>query len=280
MNNPILRGSETVAYRDPACIYAGGVYRLFFTLSVKKDGYMYNSLALSESKDLEHWSEPRQITRDSLSENYCSPGNILCHNGEYLICVSSYPMPLPFAQRPYADETARLYFIRTADFVHFSSPELIRAKGDVPMEDMGRMIDPYVFRDRDDPALFHLFFKQNGVSHAHSRDLQNWVYDGHIDGGENACVVLKDGIYHLFHSPANGIGHKISRDLITWEDCGIMTLEQDRWDWAQGRLTAGFVMEHPQETGKYLLFFHGSRRDVFPETHGEAVLGLVVLESL
>jgi hypothetical protein len=41
----------------------------------------------------------------------------------------------------------------------------------------------------------------------------------------------------------------------------LITLGQKDWVWAQGRLTAGFVLDarHVPQVGKYLMFFHGSR---------------------
>lgn len=283
MKNPILCGNAEIAYRDPACIYTDGLFRLFFTISRKRGGYMYNSLGYSESVDLENWSEPRQITEDDLQKNYCSPGNILKVGEEYLICVTSYPMPFPYSERSCADDSARLFLIATRDFHEYSKPVLIHAKGDIPVQEMGRMIDPYIFRDRVDASLYHLFFKQNGVSHSVSRDLQHWEYVGRIDGGENSCVVERDGAYHLFHSPKTGIGHKVSRDLKAWVDRGVENLGQSEWDWASGRLTAGFVMERPAEfTGvpeNYIVFFHGSRADSVPETHGDASLGIAFTDD-
>ena len=280
MKLPIFKGTAELAYRDPACIYVDGTFYLFMTISRKSDGYMYNTLGLSESRDLIRWTEPRSITVTDRTQNYCSPGNILRVGDEYWICVTSYPMPDPYEVRSYATDDARLFFIKTKDFQSFSAPELILAKGDTPREAMGRMIDPYIFRDRDDDGLYHLFFKQNGVSHAHSRDLIHWEYDGRMNGGENACVVLHDGLYYLIHSPENGIGLKVSKDLTAWEDRGVQTLGQSRWEWASGRITAAFAMEAPRDyPRRYLVFFHGSRADSFPETHGSASIALAATDD-
>ena len=120
---------------------------------------------------------------------------------------------------------------------------------------MGRMIDPYLLFD-ESTGLWNCFYKQNGVSRSVSRDLSHWEYCGHTDGGENSCVVEKDGRFYLFHSPQNGIGVKVSDDLAHWQDVGeVLTLGQAGWDWARGRITAGFVL--PAEGG-WLMFFHGT----------------------
>jgi len=135
------------------------------------------------------------------------------------------------------------------------------------------MIDPFVFSDGN---VYHLFFKQNGVSVSHSTDLENWTFMGNIDGGENACVIRDGGRYLLIHSPENGIGIKESCDLKEWKDIGIYTLDQEHWDFAGGRLTAAFAMPAEHACGwKYIVFFHGSRADSKPETHGAASLAFI-----
>lgn len=64
----------------------------------------------------------------------------------------------------------------------------------------------------------------------------------------------------MFHSPSNGIGIKCSPNLVNWTDQGSMiTLGQNEWQWAKGRITAGTVISlknNPE--AKYLMFFHGS----------------------
>jgi len=274
----IFKGNETVAYRDPACYYFEGRYHLFFTLSIKKEGYIYNHVATSQSCNLFDWTPPQIITETDKLKNYCSPGNVIKHNDEYLICITSYPMPVPFLECSYADNTARLYMIRTKDFKSFSAPEKIYAKGKkCRFENEGRMIDPFLF-EKD--GEFLLFFKQNGISLSVSTDLENWEFRDSIPGGENTCILKKEENFLLIHSPNNGIGLKESTDLKTWEDKGVHTLEQQNWDWSSGRLTAGFAMESNGETKyKYVLFFHGSKQESFPETHGDATLACVFTDD-
>lgn len=273
----LFEGNDRFAYRDPACFYKDGTYYLFFTACEKENGFMCSQVAMSQSQDLAHWSNPRMITPRNINLNFCSPGNVVEHNGEYVLCFCSYPMPFLYAQQYYADETARLFTMRTKDFQTFSEPELLRAKGDVPREDMGRMIDPFILPFKDE---FYLFFKQNGVSLSRSKDLVHWQYMGHAQAGENACVIPYQGQYLLIHSPENGIAFSVSHDLQNWTELSLTTLNQANWPWAAGRITAGFVMEAPSETGyRYLLFFHGSR-DVFPETHGNASVALAFTNDL
>lgn len=267
----IFEGNDRYAYRDPACTLVDGVYYLFFTVSEKQNSYMYNYLAMSKSTDLKEWSKPRILTEKNLLANYTSPGNIIKKNGEYIICLCSYPLPEPYADRWYANDDARLYTIRTKDFITFSQAELLNPKGDIPPNKIGRMIDPFIVCHNG----YKLFFKQNGrIAMSESRDLKNWKYIGEAEGGENACVIKQGDEFILVHSPENGIGFKRSADMKKWEDMHIVTLGQDKWEWAKGRITAGFIMEAPEDFRyKYILFFHGSR-DIFPETHGNATLAM------
>ena len=271
----IFKGNEKYAYRDPACIFVGGVYHLFFTVSEKCDGYMYNFVAHSTSLDLKSFSAPEIITERDKTKNFCSPGCVIRYGNKYLICVTSYPMPEPFCERWFADESARLFFIETEDFVHFSKPERIYPKGKDCIDE-GRMIDPYVIEDKNDAGRFLLLFKQNGVSISESRDLVNWKYLVSIDGGENACVLnLSDG-YLMLHSPENGIGVMTSENLTDWKELGVILPPETKEPWASGRLTAAFAMKNPSTSvkHKYIVFFHGSRADSYPETHGAASLAM------
>ena len=89
----------------------------------------------------------------------------------------------------------------------------------------------------------------------------------------------------MFDSPRNGIGIRVSDDCLHWEDTGrLLTLGQKDWPWAQGRLTAGAVIDitgifSPEQT--WLMVFHGSgpedERTMF-DTH--ASLGLAWSQDL
>jgi hypothetical protein len=272
----VFHGNDRFAYRDPACCFVDNTCCLFFTLSEKDGDFLYNRLAMSRSTDLKNWSEPVLLTDRDLSTNYCSPGNVLRQGDDYVLCFTSYPMPFPLSERWTGDETARLFTMRTKDFVHFSQPQLLNPKGDLPQEALGRMIDPFIF---EHDSRYYLFFKQNGVSLSTSEDLVRWDYQGHTDCGENACVLRQDDEFLLIHSPQNGIAFSRSNDLLTWRPAGLTTLGQSNWPWAEDRITAGFAMEAPEWTGhRYVLFFHGSR-NVYPETHGNATLAAVFTDD-
>ncbi|MGB8480720.1 MAG: hypothetical protein WCE63_18090 [Acidobacteriaceae bacterium] len=72
------------------------------------------------------------------------------------------------------------------------------------------------------------------------------------------------GHYLMFKSPENGIEVECSSDLKTWQDLGVLALGQKDWEWARGRITAGFVLDARRVpgVGEYLMFFHGSK---YPE---------------
>ena len=263
--SPILfRGNETTAFRDPAVLYHNKKFYLFFTLvETEPDGKIYSYVASSVSKDLIHWTTPQKLTEKNQNLDFSSPGNVNHFNNEWILCLQTYPRPdYTDEQAPrYANSAARLFIMRSKNLRNWSNPEMLLVKGpDVQPEDMGRMIDPFLLEDKDEPGKIWCFYKQNGVSMSYSRDLKNWTFAGHTDSGENVSVLVKNGKYILFHSPSNGIGIKTTKDLKAWKDWGeLITLGQKSWNWAKGRITAGTVLELPENTkAKYLMFFHGS----------------------
>ncbi len=154
------------------------------------------------------------------------------------------------------------------------------------MFDFNRIKSPIIFKGSDktayrDPAVyfengrFYLFCTyveccEDGEKYGNqnsrlftmkSYDLKNWTYHGKTASGENVCALKKDGEYLIFHSPQNGIGMLRTKDLVNFETFGeIITLGQEDWDWAKGRLSAGFVLDLKNDPnyGKYIMFFHGS----------------------
>jgi len=275
LSSPILlQGDEHTGYRDPAAIYHNGVFYLYMSLTtIDPDGLIYAQTAWSKSWDLRHWTQPKPFTPKDRSKNYSSPGNVIRDGGGFVLCLQTYPTPQkptpsrkPGAPRwvvQYGDHTARLWTMRSRDLEHWGEPELLRVKGpDVPQEKMGRLIDPYLVRDKDDPARWWCFYKEKGqVRYSWSKDLKTWVPAGVGAGGENPCVIVDGDEYVLFYSPHTGIGVKRSKDMKTWRECGVLTLGLPDWDWAKGRLSAGFVLDLRREprVGKALMFFHGSR---------------------
>ena len=266
LTSPIIfKGDSVTAYRDPAVLYQKNIFHLFFTLvEIETDGRIFSYTAYSQSKDLLTWTNPQKITPRDQKLNYCSPGNVIRFEDEWILCLQTYPRPNYFLQQAprYGDKTARIFIMRSNDLKSWREPELLRVKGShVPIEEMGRMIDPYLIEDKDEPGKWWCFYKQKGVSMSYSYDLKKWTYFGRTESGENVCVLVEKDEYILFHSPKNGVGIERSKDLKNWTDeKGLITLGQKKWPWAQGRLTAGAVIDlrHVKGIEKYLMFFHGS----------------------
>jgi len=248
-----------VVFRGGVAVGGDGAIYLFFTLvQTGPDGMPCSVTAWSRSLDLLTWTPPRAITPRDPARNYSSPGNIVRAGGEWVLCLQTYPRP---HGEKYGNQDARVFVMRSPDLVTWSEPELLRVKGpDVPVAAMGRMIDPYLLQDKDDPGLWWCFYKQNGASFSWSRDLRSWTYAGRVDAGENVCVFVDGGEYVMYHSPRDGIGVKRSADLWHWLDTELLRLGQPDWPWARGRLTAGCVLDLRCEPriGHALLFFHGS----------------------
>jgi hypothetical protein len=266
LDSPILfRGDDSLAYRDPAVLYHEKTFYLFFTLTeTEPDDSLFWYTALSKSQDLMHWSQPRRITPRDQNLNFSSPGNMIRLGEEWILCLQTYPIPgytRSSGELQYGTGDSRIWIMRSSDLEQWSEAELLKVKGnDVATQDMGRMIDPYLIEDKDEPGKWWCFYKQNGVSYSWSYDLENWTFSGRTQSGENVCVLIDGGEYLLFHSPENGMGVKRSTDLVSWRDVGeLIILGQVDWPWAERRLTAGVVLDLRQDVdfGKYIMFYHG-----------------------
>ncbi|CAN5719803.1 hypothetical protein BH11BAC3_BH11BAC3_46050 [soil metagenome] len=266
LSSPIIfKGSDSVAYRDPAVLYHKKVFYLFFTMvKSEADGKVYSYTAMSTSKDLKKWSDKKILTPRNQNLDYSSPGNVIRYKNEWILCLQTYPRPNYYIKDmpKFGTGDARLYIMRSKDLRSWGLPELIRVKGnDVSQQDMGRMIDPYLLEDKDEKGKWWCFYKQNGVSMSYTNDFKTWKYVGHTESGENVSVLKEDSTYILFHSPKNGIAIKKSTDLKYWKDFGnLLTLGQKDWAWAKGRITAGTVVDLRSNAnyGVYIMFFHGS----------------------
>lgn len=261
----LFQGDDKTAYRDPLLIHENGVFYLFYSyVREEEDRLIYWYVAVSKSRDLLTWSAPRTLTPKDQNLNYSSPGSVVRVGDEWLLCLQTYPIA-DFRRGDklrYADARARLFIMRSKDLQTWSAPELIRVKGpDVSEKDLGRMIDPFLLRDKDEPGKWLCFYKQDGKVHwAESRDLKMWTTaQAQIAQGENPCVIVEHNEYVLFYAPANGVGVKRSSDLVYWREEGPpIVLGQKAWPWAETRLTAGYVADLRQVpgVGKYVMVCH------------------------
>jgi len=266
LRSPIVfAGDATTAYRDPAVYFHEGTFYLYCTFcSGSSNSPFYWQTAWSKSRDLVNWTPPQCFTPRDLTKNFSSPGCVVRDGADFVLCLQTYPTPQP--GQMYGDASSRIWTMRSRDLEHWGPPRLLRVQGPaVPPEKMGRIIDAFLLRDKDDGARWWCFYKLKGrVCASWSPDLETWTPAGQGPGGENPCVIVDGRDYVLFHSPENGIGVSRSADLKTWRSGATLTLGQQDWPWAQGRLTAGCVLDLRREpgVGKALLFFHGSR---YPE---------------
>ncbi|MDR6552259.1 hypothetical protein J2736_003461 [Paenibacillus qinlingensis] len=216
-------------------------------------------MAMSRSEDLRQWSERLLLTPRGQNLNFSSPGNLIYVDNRWRMCLQSYPRP---NGEKYGNGDCRIWMMESEDLVNWTAPELLRVKGEhVVVEDMGRMIDPYFIANANNPGEWLCFYKQNGVSLSKTSDFQQWIYCGSEQAGENVCIIRHQEEYVMFHSPENGIGMLRSHDLVHWHQEGdLLTLGQQQWEWAQGRLTAGFVLDLRGTKGieAFVMFFHGS----------------------
>lgn len=252
----IIMGDETHAYRDPAVIYKDGIFYIYFTLvETEKTGDIYMYVAYTKTSDLKKFSPVKKLTMRDKRYNFSSPGNIVWYNGKYKMCLQSYCRE---NGEKYGNERCRLYLMESTDLENWSCPEIMMVKGNIPVEQMGRMIDPYLLYD-EKTKLWNCFFKQNGVSRSVSADLKNFEFIGSYDGGENVSLLSTNDGYYMFHSPRNGIGVKFSENLESWTDKETLVFGQNEWPWAKGRITAGTVVEIKEyDDTIYLMFFHGT----------------------
>lgn len=280
LSSPIIfEGNYKFAYRDPAVIYYDSTFHLYFTLVERApDKGIYLFIANSKSSDLIHWTYPRILTPRDRNLNFSSPGNIISYENEWIICLQTYPTP---NNETWGNASSRIWIMRSKDLENWSDPEILMVKGDdVSVYEMGRMIDPYLLEDGNEPGKWWCYYKQNGVSMSYSNDLKTWHFAGSADSGENVTVLYKNGDYILFHSPENGIGIKRSNSPERWgEDETLITLGQDNWSWAKRRLTAATVIDltYNPQFGKYIMFFHGSSEEgakPFYNAHNNASLGI------
>lgn len=253
----IFSQTERFSFRDPAAYIFNGEVYLFFSLVENDIDNQYFYIAMSRSRDFENWTKPEILTEKDISKNYSSPGNVVDYNGEYYLCLQTYPRP---NGEKYGNENSRIFTMKTTDFKKWSRPEPVMVKGNISESDMGRMIDPYILKDDD---KFICFFKQNGVSFSESSDMKNWEFKGYTDCGENVCVVKENEEYIIFNSPENGINLLSTKDFKHFDSIGTAYLNQSEKPWAKDRITAGFVLDISRlNIGyKYAMFYHGDMED-------------------
>lgn len=233
----IFEQTKEFSYRDPAAYIENDKIYLFFTLVENTEDNQFFYVAQSESSDFINWTKPIILTEKDNMKNYSSPGNVFKYDGYYYLTLQSYPCE---KGQIYGNESSRIFIMKSKDLTHWNSPSLLKVKGDIPENEMGRMIDPYIL---EDTGNFICFFKQNGVSFSTSTDLINWQFQGYTECGENVCVIKENNKYIIFNSPQNGINIMTTNDFVTFTDVETLYLNQKDKPWAKDRITAGFVLD-------------------------------------
>ena len=155
-----LQGDRRTTYRDPAGHYHDGVFRVFHSRVIREAPDRYDwRVAVTESRNLVDWTEPRVITPQGSADEYASPGNVIRHNGRWLLCLQVYSLE----PRARAGRSPRIATMASDDLIHWRDPEIMLVQGpDVPVAEMERMIDAYLFRDKDDDRKWWCFYKDKG----------------------------------------------------------------------------------------------------------------------
>lgn len=146
---------KNTLFRDPAAFIENGVIHLFCTLVENREDGQYFYVAKSESLDFSRWTSPVILTEGDKAKNDSSPGNVIPKDGEYILCLQSYPRP---NGEKFGNDDFRIYTIKSPDLIHWTEPELLMVKGDVPVKNMGRMIDPYNILLGQVPPFFEYFY--------------------------------------------------------------------------------------------------------------------------
>ncbi len=147
----VFKGDAVTAFRDPAAVYHDGVFHLYFTLvKTEPDGKNFSYTAWSKNTNLAHWTEPKIFTPRDRNLNFCSPGNVIRFNNQWVLCLQTYPRP---KGEKYGNKDCRVWIMRSDDLENWGPPERLMVKGpEVPVEKMGRLIDPYLVEDKDKPG--------------------------------------------------------------------------------------------------------------------------------
>jgi len=171
--SPILfKGDAVTAYRDPAAVYHKGEFHLYFTLvKTEPDGKIFSYTAWSKSANLAHWTEPRIFTPRDHGLNFCAPGNIIRFRDQWVLCLQTYPRP---KGEKYGNRDCRVWIMRSNDLENWGPPERLMVKGpEVPVEKMGRLIDPYFGRGQGQARQVVVFFRRQRREHVLLRRPQN-----------------------------------------------------------------------------------------------------------
>lgn len=276
---------EEIWMRDPAVIKEGDVWHCFYTHIDKREvekGKIQLALGRIWSRDLKHWSKPEILL--SGENGYSSPGSIVREQDGFLVCLQSYPVN---QGEIYGSDACRLWLMKSRDLIHFEKPMIVSETGCMARwANSRRQIDPFLLKAED---RYYMFYKTDGCIGLLKANEFGCFEEGSDDRPvlkacdtpdgvtvENPCVICQDGKYRMFFAPCRegrGIGTAWSNDLQNWKD--IQYLDFPKEIWAPGGATAPVVIDDRENSGKWLMFYHGDTEGV----HGGA-LGIAWSDDL
>lgn len=115
----IFKGYTETAYRDPAVVFDGEKFHLFFTMVINEKNGSYLFTAKSESYDLITYSKPEILTEKNKAKNFSSPGNIIRFNNKWVLCLQTYCRE---NGEKYGNENSRIYVMESKDLKTFDQP--------------------------------------------------------------------------------------------------------------------------------------------------------------
>jgi hypothetical protein len=264
ISNPVISRGANEAARDMAIFYEGGTLYCFYS-SVTEDQQRYQwCLEVAETTDCVNWSPPRRLTTSEL--NFSSPGNIIRHQNEYVMCVQSYPSKGGVGC---GSEAARLWLMRSKDLVSWDEPKPMRPEGcQANWTESHRQIDPYIVEFE---GRFWCFSKTSGqFGLLVSEDLEAWeeaspdapaLGQSDTPGGakiENPCAVRIDTGFAMFFSRCGEprkIGVAYSENLLHWHDAHLLDFPE--LSWGPRGVSAATVLDLRTDLGVWLMAFHG-----------------------
>ncbi len=264
IRNPIIDEMPAFADRDPEIVYHEGVFYIFHTRVDLRTDRSACSLVMHTSRDLVHWDGPRLLFDGP--EMFSAPGNVVRHNGQWVLCFQSYPIT---PGRRYGNEHCRLFTARSDDLIHWSDPEVMIPAGTYNhFANSPRQIDPFLV---EHDGAWWCFYKTAGaIGLLRSPDLVDWeelsleapILSAEMTpdktGMENPYVIRHNDEWWMFFSAVRrdrGMGIARSDDLLHWRD--VEYIEITGMEWANNGPTASAIVDLREETGKWMMCFHG-----------------------
>ncbi len=98
----------------PAVTLPHTLKTVHFTLVEKAPERQYFYVSTSRSTGFINWSEPKMLTEKDNLKNYSSPGNIIEYNGEYYLCLQTYPRE---DAQIYINEKSRVFTMKNKNLI-------------------------------------------------------------------------------------------------------------------------------------------------------------------